>query len=116
MLQDFIAPQGGVISISSTASLWGNPGFPNYAASKGALNTFTLALGKQFDTSERSAIVICPGGTNTAMRERIAHDSSTQQSPEVIAACITEIIEHRSPFKNKDIVVIRDGVITKHNT
>jgi len=114
MLQDFIAPKGGVISISSTASLWGNPGFPIYAASKGALNTFTLALGKQFDTSEKAAIVICPGGTNTAMRERIAHDSETKQSPEVIATCISEIIEHQSPFVNKDIIIIEDGVARKH--
>lgn len=113
-LKNILSPQGGVISISSTASLWGNPDFPIYAASKGALNTYTQALGKQFDTSEKSAIVICPGGTNTTMRERVAHDSTTQQSPDVIAECIKDIVEKKSEFKNKDIVIIRDGVITRH--
>lgn len=113
-LKDILSPEGGVINISSTASHWGNPDFPIYAASKGALNTYTQALGKQFDTSKKLAITICPGGTNTAMRERVAHDRATQQSPDVIADCIKDIIEQRSAFKNKDVVIIRDGVITKH--
>lgn len=114
MLQDKLSDHGGVIMISSTASILGNPRFPIYSASKSALNTFTQALAKQFEGSRKKAVVICPGGTNTPMRERIAQDAITQQSPEVIAKQIKEIIEHSLNFSNGDIVVIRDNKISKH--
>lgn len=107
-----LTPQGGIIMISSTASLSGNPQFPMYASSKSALNTYTQALGKRLENTEQTALVICPGGTNTSMRERVAHDADTQQPPKVIADCIEEIIEHRSSYGNKDILIIRDSKIT----
>jgi 3-oxoacyl-[acyl-carrier protein] reductase len=113
-LQDKLTDKGGVITISSTAALWGNPGFPIYAATKGALNTYTQALAKQFEGSDKTAITICPGGTNTPMRERIASDADLQQSPEVIAEHIKQIIEHTSEYTNGNIVIINDGEATKH--
>jgi short-subunit dehydrogenase len=113
-LQDKLTDKGGVVTISSTAALWGNPGFPIYAATKGALNTYTQALAKQFKGSDKTAITICPGGTNTPMRERIAGDAGLQQSPEVIADHVKQIIEHTSEYTNGNIVIIHDGEATKH--
>lgn len=112
-LQNRLKEGGGVLIISSTASLWGNPEFPIYAATKGALNTFTKALSKQFSKTNRIAIAICPGGTNTPMRERLAHDAAEQQSPDVIAKCINKITNHASEFTNGDIVVIQNGEAAK---
>ncbi|XKT74490.1 MAG: SDR family NAD(P)-dependent oxidoreductase [Patescibacteria group bacterium UBA2163] len=108
-----ITDVGGVIMISSTASLSANPGFPIYSASKSALNTFTKSLSKQFLNMNKSAFVICPGGTNTTMRERVAGDSLLQQHPNVIAAEISKIIDGLSEFKNGDIIIIKNGFVNK---
>lgn len=108
-----ITPTGGVIMISSTASLSGNPDFPIYSATKAALNTFTQALAKQFVDTKKTAIVICPAGTNTEMRARIANDAQRQQSPESVAKHIFDIVFKKSKFSNGDIVVIKNGDANK---
>ncbi len=100
--------KGGAIVISSTAGLWGNPEFPAYAVSKGAVNTFTEVLAHSFEGGGRRAIAICPGPTNTNMRERIARDAAKQQSPDVIAALVSTIIKEKH-YKNGDIVSVRGG-------
>ena len=63
--------------------------------------------------SGKTAVVICPGGTNTPMRERLAHDSKLQQPPEVVADLIKDIIDNNSNYSNGDIVIINDSVAKK---
>lgn len=103
----------GVIAISSTAALWGNPRYPIYGASKAALNIAMQSLARQFGNDGRRAIAICPGPTNTKMRGRIAGDAAKQQSPEIVAALVRDII-FKNIHDNGDILVIRDGVSTLH--
>lgn len=114
-LSSSLTETGGIIAISSTASLSGNPGFPIYSASKGALNVLMKSYAKEFTSTERKVITICPGGTNTKMRERVAADANKKQSPNVIADCIVGIINKGSDFANDDIIVINDGTVEKLN-
>lgn len=110
LTQSKFGAEGGVISISSTASIRGNGRTPLYATAKGALNTFTLSLAQSFRDSTKKAIVLCPGPTNTKMREDFAHDAVKHQSPEVVGGAIKMIVTGRSPYKNGDFIIIRDGI------
>jgi len=103
-----IKRDGGVIYISSTAGIHGNDKFPIYSASKGALNNYSEALAKYLAAKKISSIVVCPGPTNTPMREKVAHDASDQQSPYTIASVIQKIIGRKSVYKNGDIIIVRN--------
>jgi short-subunit dehydrogenase len=100
---------GGIVNISSTAGIWPNSRFAIYSASKAALNNFSQATAKDFASTGRSCICICPGPTNTAMRERIAHDAKKHQNPDVVAREIEKIVNGSSTLRNGDVVVIRDN-------
>lgn len=110
-----IKKNGGVIMISSTAGIWGNPQYPVYSASKGALNTFTQSLARQIANTGKRSIAICPGPTRTSMRERIAKDSKKHQHPNAIADVIVNIMNSKTVYHNGDIIIIRDGIQTLHS-
>jgi hypothetical protein len=76
-----------------------------------------LALHFKYDqaASDKKSIVVAPGRTNTAMRERVAHDASQYQGPEVVAQAMVNIILDKSTYKNGDIVVIKDSTDTLHS-
>lgn len=107
---------GGHIFISSTAGLWSSPSFPIYSASKAALNAFARSLAKQWVSQQRSSITICPGATNTPMRQKAQGDAQSHQSPDVVAEVIVRVISGESSYKNGDVVVVRDGADTLHQS
>jgi len=111
-----LAPDARIIHISSTAALWGNPQFPIYSASKAGLNTFCRSIAKQFAATEKGVYCVCPGPTNTSLRERIAHDASKHQDPTKIAEVVRGIIDRTSPYKNGDVIIVRDGKESLHQS
>jgi len=104
-----IKGKGGVINISSTASIWGNSQYPIYSASKAALNVFSRSLAKSFEKTALQMLTICPGPTNTPMREKLAKDSINHQDPSIIGEAILQFILKKTDYKNGDVVIIRDG-------
>lgn len=106
-----LKPGGGMVFLSSTASLSPNGRYAAYSASKAAVNAFSQAMAR--NRPEFSFFSICPGPTNTPMREKIATDAATSQSPEMVASVVTDIIALRSVYKSGDIVVVRDGQVSK---
>lgn len=115
LLLPLINNNGGTIFISSTASLWGNPQYPIYSASKAALNTFAQSIARHVAKGGQSSITICPGPTNTLLRERLAGDANKQQDPGVVASIVTKILNQESQYINGDIVAIRDGKEKLHS-
>ncbi len=106
-LNKTLAKNGGILAISSSASLYGNGDFPIYASSKAALNIFCKSLKKRW-SHEKHVYVVCPGGTNTKMRQRISTDASEQQSPDLVADLVNKLITTPSQYKEV-IHVIKDG-------
>lgn len=106
-----INKNGGIIMISSTASFFGNPQYPIYSASKGALNIFARSLARNMAKSRQSSIIICPGATNTRMRQRIAKDANTKQNPEVIGETTSSILKRSKKYRNGDVITIQNNVI-----
>ena len=106
-----IQPGGGIIALSSTAGIWGNPQFPIYSSWKAALNTFLQSLNKQLEESGRFVFSICPGPTNTKMRQDIAGDAEKHQAPEVVASGVIRIMEHPTEYADSPILIIRNSVL-----
>ncbi|RJR13515.1 SDR family oxidoreductase [Candidatus Parcubacteria bacterium] len=104
---DAITPGGGMIVLSSSAGVTPNGRFVAYSASKAAANAFVQALAR--NRTELQFYAIAPGPTNTAMRERVAHDAAKMQSPEVIATLVQELIAGSTECKSGDVILVKDG-------
>lgn len=63
--------RGRIINISSVAAEFVNPGQCNYAASKGAINSFTRALAKEVASRGITVNAIAPGFIETDMSEAV---------------------------------------------
>lgn len=103
--------EGGVINISSIAGIWPSTIFPAYSASKSALNAYSEVTAKIFSDSPQklSCFNICPGRTNTPMRQKAAGDAHLYQKPEIISKSIKNIVSQNSKFKNGDLIIIQKG-------
>ncbi|HYF12704.1 MAG TPA: SDR family oxidoreductase [Candidatus Paceibacterota bacterium] len=104
-------PGGGMIFISSTAGLAANGRYSAYSASKAAVNALAQALAR--NQPDFTFISVCPGPTNTPMRENLAHDAAKQQSPAAVAEVIKNIIEGQGDYKSGDIIVVKNGEVSK---
>lgn len=102
----------GVIFITSTASLNGNGFFPAYAASKGALTTFAKSLSLSWQETKKRSVIVCPGPTQTEMRERVLQDSALHQSPEEIADLVLKIFADEKTYSNGSHLLIKDSQVT----
>ena len=111
LLSPLLKERGGVINISSIAGIWGSSDSPVYAVSKVALNFYSKVTAQNFTQvkSNLSCHTICPGRTNTPMRQKIAGDAKLYQDPEVIGRVIKKVITGKSQFKNGDMVIVKDG-------
>ncbi len=101
-------PQGGgIIALSSSAGIQANGRTAAYSASKAAVNSFMQALAR--NRPEQKFFALCPGPTNTQMRERIAGDAAQMQSPEVIAQAVADLVDQKTENKSGDIILVKDG-------
>ncbi len=97
----------GMVFISSTAGLRANGKHVAYSASKAGVNSFAQGLAR--NRENLIFISLCPGPTDTAMRERIGAPGG--QDPVLVAKLTGEIISSRETYKSGDVVSIRDGKI-----
>ena len=114
-LTQFLTPvlnkNGGIVNISSIAAMWPNSIFPAYSASKAAVNTYSKITSKAFASSDKklSCFNICPGRTNTPMRQKAAGDARLYQGPEIITRAIKNMVSGDCKFKNGDTIIIQKG-------
>lgn len=104
---------GFIINISSSAGKRANSLFPVYSATKFAVQAFTESVGKDLAGTNVRCIAVCPGGVNTAMRAKIFgdEDAKRQQSPEVIAGIVKDILIGKVIVPNGGDIEIRDGKV-----
>lgn len=101
-------PDVDMIVLSSTAALHPNGKYPTYSASKAAVNVLMQNMARH--TPKHRYITVCPGATNTKMREKIAHDAAQHQHPSVIADVVSKALHRDSEYRSGDILSVRDGV------
>lgn len=109
LFKNYLEPDGGIIFIGSTAGISGNSDFPIYSATKGALHIYALSLAKKWAKITRKSIIVAPGRTNTAMRQRIMGDASTAQSPNKVSDVVVNIITGEFQTSNGDTITVREG-------
>lgn len=103
---------GGFIYISSTSGIIPSGRLAAYSASKAAVNALAEAFA--LNKPEHTFISICPGPTNTPMRQRTSGDAGGAQSPDVIADTVRTIIDANSNYKSGSILVVKDGITSIH--
>jgi len=71
---------GSIVNISSAASTLGSPGeYVWYAATKGAVESFTLGLAREVAEDNIRVNAVAPGLTDTEIHERSTHDKARME-------------------------------------
>lgn len=109
LLLPLLREGGGIIFVSSAAGVEPNGRIAAYSASKAAVNAFCQALAR--NKPGFAFYSVCPGATNTAMREQVFHDAAKHQSPAVVAELIVQLINGTGDYKSGDAIVVRDGKV-----
>ena len=92
--------RGAIINIASTAAFQPIPEMAVYAAAKGYVLQFTIALWQElYDTGVR-AVAICPGPTDTEFFSNAGDDSvlTERRTPEQVVATAFKALEEHRPF------------------
>ena len=111
---------GKIVNISS---MWGNVGSSMeclYSASKGAINTLTLALAKELGPSNINVNAICPGLIDTKMNKDLSASDinaiveSTPLGrigkPKDVANLVEFLVSEKSDFITGQIITIDGGL------
>lgn len=104
---------GGIIALSSSAGLQANGRLSAYSASKAAVNSFMQAMAR--NRPEKKFFAVCPGPTNTPMRERVAGDAAQMQKPAVVAEVVHELVDGGTKYKSGDLILVKDNIVSVAN-
>ncbi len=122
MMRPFMkAKRGKVINISSVVGLMGNAGQTNYAASKGALISFSKSLAKEVASRNITVNCIAPGYIETSMTEKISEAKREEAvkliplgrmgRPEDIAASCLFLASPAADYITGQVIVVDGGLV-----
>jgi NAD(P)-dependent dehydrogenase (short-subunit alcohol dehydrogenase family) len=112
---------GSIVTVSSAASRLGSPGeYVDYAASKGAVDTFTLGLAREVAAEGIRVNAVRPGIVDTGIHAsggqpdrmaRLAPTIPAQRAgrPEEVAAAIVWLLGDESPYTTGAILDVSGG-------
>ena len=105
---------GMMITISSTAGKRANSLVPLYSATKFAARGLAQAIDKAIEGTGVRSITIAPGGMNTSMRAKLfgKEEAEKQQSPEVVAYIIADVLRGAIEIPVGGDVEVRGGKMT----
>ncbi|MDR3479453.1 MAG: SDR family oxidoreductase [Burkholderiaceae bacterium] len=112
---------GAIVNVSSAASRLGSPGeYVDYAASKGAIDTFTLGLAKEVATEGIRVNAVRPGIIHTEIHasggepdriERVKHAIPMQRGgqPEEVASAIMWLLSDEASYITGTLLDVTGG-------
>lgn len=115
------ARQGRIINMASVIGMTGNIGQANYAASKGAIVSFTKSCAKE--AARRGILVnaIAPGYIETPMTARIPQEASAKMleaiplgrfgQPENVASVVAFLAGEDSSYITGQVIVVDGGMV-----
>lgn len=112
--------KGRIINISSVAAEYTNPGQTNYAASKGAVNSFTRALAVELAKRGVTVNAIAPGFIETDMSEAVRNKAGDRIAkmipmkrlgkPEDIARVAVFLASAESGYMTGQVLTVDGGL------
>lgn len=112
--------KGRIINVSSVAAEHTNPGQTNYAASKGAINSFTRALAVELASRGVTVNAIAPGFIETEMTEAVRNKAGDiikkmipmkrLGTPEDIARVAVFLASDESGYITGQVVIVDGGL------
>ncbi len=111
-LWETLKSQGGgrIVNISSMATVDPFAGLAVYAASKGAMNTFTRAIANEGRRAGIMAFAVAPGAVETKMLRSIVDEKSLPKSktlrPEDVARVVMECVKGDRDTENGGVILV----------
>ncbi len=105
---------GLILNVSSMAGTRAVPRLFAYSAAKSGVLALSQAIAKENLDTGIKCVTVCPGGMNTAMRQKLfgAEDAARQQTAEFMADMIAQVAEGKIEVLSGGHIVIRHGKIT----
>lgn len=115
------AKHGKIINVSSVVGIMGNSGQTNYAASKGALISFSKSLAKEMASRGITVNCIAPGYIDTGMTEKISEAKLEETishiplgrmgKPEDIAEACLFLASSAADYITGQVIVVDGGLV-----
>jgi acetoacetyl-CoA reductase len=102
---------GVIINVSSNAGKRGVPKIAGYSSAKFAILGLTQSMAKENLDKGFRIYTLCPGGTNTQMREKIFGDAANYQSPDFVAEVVMSMVNGKIALESGDDVVVARGEV-----
>lgn len=105
--------QGMIIAMSSGCGLKGHPGLTAYSASKFAVQGLVQAIARELEGTSVVVVAMNPGGVDTRMLVDLfgAEESARNQSPDVVAAVVRQVVQGTLHVPNGGGVTVRRGEV-----
>ena len=111
---------GKIVSLSSVAGLYGNPGQMNYSASKAAIIGMTMTAAKEFGSRGVNVNAVAPGFIKTPMTDALTDDQRAKMlqlvamgrygQPEEIASVVSFLCSEDASYVTGQVIEISGGL------
>jgi dehydrogenase/reductase SDR family member 4 len=105
--------RGMIVAMSSGCGLKGHPNLAAYSSSKFAVQGLVQAMARELEGTPVTAVCVNPGGVDTRMLADLfgKEEAARNQSPEVVAAVVLQIVDGALSVPSGGGVTVRRGEV-----